>query len=100
MKAYKLGWKEIGLVALTLVLNAAILTHVFDGSSLDPIGTAFAQPYDNGLPCENSTECISNFCLNGICTTPAQSPVMAVPFQWLAAGLVALIAALRIRRRL
>lgn len=119
MKANSLGWKDIGLVALAVVLNGALLVQLVGGSMPSLMSVAFAQPYADGLPCTDPGECDSGFCTDGVCcnsecedgdcaipgrvgmcVTAAQSPVLALPFQWVAAGLVALIAVLRVRRRL
>lgn len=120
MKSRLFGWKEIGLVAAAVLLNAALLTQLVSGPNTGRVATAFAQPYDLGLPCTDPGECDSGFCVTGVCcisacdqpgqvcdavgspgfcVSPAQAPVMSVPFQWIAAGLVALISIFRLRRR-
>lgn len=121
MKAKTLGWKDIGLLVTAVVLNGGLLVQLVAGSIPSPMSVAFAQPYNDGQPCTSPGQCDSGFCTDGVCcnveceeagqscTVPgrvgtcvssAESPVMALPFQWVTAGLVALIAALRLRRRL
>ena len=117
MKSKLFGWSEIGLVAAAVLLNAAVLTQTVSGPSLDRGATAFAQSYDLGQACTDPGECASTFCVDGVCcasacdaqgqacnpqglcVSEAQAPVMSLPFQWLAAGLVALITMFRLRRR-
>ena len=110
--------KEVGFVAAVVLLNAAVLMQIV-GSPADRF--AFAQPYEDGVACITPSECTSGFCTDGVCcnqqctgpgqscdvpgqagtcVSPHQSPVLSLPLQWIAAGLVALIAALRLRRRL
>jgi hypothetical protein len=120
MRSAPVGWKEIGLVAATVLLNALLLAQLVGGPR-GQLATAFAVQYENGESCTGGSECISGFCVDrvccnsacdaagqsctvpgsvGACISPAQSPVMSLPFQWVAAGLVALITILRLRRRL
>ena len=117
MKSKLFGWSEIGLVAAAVLLNAAVLTQTVSGPSMDLSATAFAQPYQLGDPCTDPSECESGFCVDGVCcggpcdapgqacnpqglcVSEAQAPVMSLPFQWLAAGLVALVTMFRLRRR-
>jgi hypothetical protein len=120
MLTSKLGCKDIALVAVALLLNGAVVGQLVSGTSLSPVSVAFAQPFPDGEPCNSPTDCDSGFCEQGVCcnrpceapnscvvpgregtcVSQAESPVMALPFQWMAAGLVTLIAALRIRNRL
>ena len=64
MKA--IGWKEIGLVAVAVLLNALLLSQLVAG----PRGSsaiAFAQPYQDGDPCNTPSQCASGFCTDGVC---------------------------------
>lgn len=117
MKSRIFGWTDIALVAAAVLLNAAVLTQMVSGPTMDQSSAAFAQPYENGQACVDPGQCSSTFCVDGvccasacdgegqvcnpagICVSPAAAPAMSLPFQWLAAGLVALISAFRIRRR-
>jgi len=120
MKPIAAGWKQILLVVTAVLLNAALLAQAVGGPSVR-ISQAFAQPYANGETCNSPSECTSGFCADGVCCNlacngpgqncavpgsagtcirEAQSPVLSLPFQWVAAGLVALITGLRLRRRL
>jgi hypothetical protein len=113
------GWKEIGLVAAVVIFNAAALTQLVSGTG-GQLPTAFAQPYNDGLPCIDNADCISgncvdDVCCNTVCNLPGQTcdmegsvgtclgtapaPVLAFPIQWFAAGLVAFVALFRLRRR-
>lgn len=117
MKSKLFGWTDIGLVVAAVLLNAAALTQLVSGPILGESASAFAQPYELGDPCIDPGQCTSGFCVDGVCCpnacdgpgqscgtgaciSEAQAPVMSMPFQWLAAGLVALITAFRLRRRL
>jgi len=118
MRSQTFRLADFGLVAVAVLLNAFALAGLVSGPSLDQSAAAFAQPYDDGQSCTMDGECSSTFCVDGVCCasacdgegqvcnsqgvclSPAQAPVMSLPFQWLAAGLVALISAFRIRRRL
>lgn len=114
------GWKQVWWVAAAILLNAALLAQTVGGPSVRA-SRAFAQPYQDGDPCNSPSQCTSHFCADGVCCNTAcvgsgqscavpgsvgtcirqaQSPVLSLPLQWVTAGLVALIAALRLRRRL
>ena len=116
----RMTWKEIGLVVATVLLNAVLLAQLVSGPR-GQISAAFAQPYQDGEKCMTDGVCASGHCTDGVCCnvacdlagqscvvpgfvgsciSPAQSPVLSLPFQWIAAGLVALIAVFRLRRRL
>lgn len=115
-----LGWKEIALVAVAVVFNAILLTQLVSGTDSGRVNAAFAQPYNDGLPCTDPVDCISGNCTDdvccntactgsgqvcdspgnvGICINTSPAPTLSFPLQWFAAGLVSLIAILRLRRR-
>ncbi len=115
----KIGWKQATLLVATVLLNAALLAFAVS-SSTQRVSQAFAQSYQDGERCDTPSQCASGFCTQGVCcneactatgqsctvtgavgtcVNSAQSPVMSLPFQWIAASLVALISILRLRRR-
>lgn len=119
MRAMRVSLKEIAAVAAAVVVNALILSQIVGGLSFYRPSTAFAQPYNDGLPCTLPSECISGFCEQGVCcdqscngTTescnqPANlgqctplltAPSMSWPGQLLAATLLTLLGWFGIRR--
>lgn len=119
MKPIAAGWKQILLVVAAILFNAVLLAQTVGGSSFR-VSQAFAVPYSDGDPCSSPSQCSSGFCSSGVCCNlacngpgqncavpgsegtcirEAQSPVLSLPFKAVAAGLAALIAGLRLRRR-
>lgn len=115
-----LGWKEIALVVVAVVFNAVLLTQLVSGTDSQRVSAAFAQPYEDGQTCVDPADCISGNCVDdvccdtacnqpnqscnqpgnvGTCVGTAAAPALSFPLQWFAAGLVSLIAILRLRRR-
>lgn len=120
MRAIAAGWKQVLWVSAAILFTAALLAQTVGGPSLR-LPQAFAVPYSDGDPCTSPSQCSSGFCTDGVCCNiacvgpgqncavqgsvgtclrEAQSPVLWLPFKLVAAGLVALIGSLRLRRRL
>lgn len=67
MRAMSSTLKQVAAVAAVIVLNAFLLSQLTGGITAQQPSPAFAQPYGDGLPCEDPGECASGFCEQGCC---------------------------------
>lgn len=115
----RVSLKEIAAVVAAIVVNAVILSQILGGVTLYQPSVAFAQPYSDGLPCLDPSECTSGFCeqgvccneacsgtdrvcdqagVEGVCTSVLTAPSLSWPGQLLAATLLTLLGWFGIRR--
>lgn len=71
MRANSVSLKEIAAVIAAVVVNAFILSQVVGGISSNQPTSAFAQPYQDGDPCNDPGQCASGFCEQGVCCATA-----------------------------
>jgi hypothetical protein len=119
MRANSVSSKEVAVVMAVILLNAVVLSQLVGGAAADRPPTAFAQPYDNGFPCLDPSECASGFCEQGVCcnqecngtsrtcnqptslgecTSVLPAPTLSWPGQLIAASLLTLLGWFGLRR--
>jgi hypothetical protein len=119
MRAMSVSLKEAAAVVAAILLNAFILSQLVGGLNANQPSPAFAQPYDDGLPCVDPGDCISGNCVDdvccnvacenpgqacdipgsiGICNSVIPAPSMNLPGQFMAATLLTLLGWFGLRR--